>query len=84
MSLFQLGPLFAVALLLLLLLFTYVKGAVAMNRDHLGGQWKQLKEKVKERWSKLTDDELDVITGKNAQLFGKLPEKHGYAKRRSR
>jgi uncharacterized protein YjbJ (UPF0337 family) len=73
-----------VALLLLLLLFTYVKGAAAMSRDHLGGQWKQLKGKVKEQWSKLTDDELDVITGKNAQLLGKLPEKHGYAKRRSR
>jgi uncharacterized protein YjbJ (UPF0337 family) len=55
-----------------------------MNRDHLGGQWKQLKGKVKARWSKLTDDELGVITGKNDELIGKIAEKHGYAKRRSR
>jgi len=55
-----------------------------MNRDHLGGQWKQLKRKVKERWSKLTDDEIDIIAGKNDELIGKGPEEHSYAKRRSR
>ena len=32
-----------------------------MNSDQLEGKWKQLKGSVKEKWGKLTDDDLDVI-----------------------
>lgn len=28
-----------------------------MNKDEAGGNWKQFKGKVKEQWSKLTDEE---------------------------
>lgn len=41
---------------------------------------KNLKGKIREKWGKLTDDELDVIAGKRDQLIGKLPEKYGFAK----
>lgn len=51
-----------------------------MNRDQLEGNWKQLKGKVREKWGKLTSDELDVINGKRDQLLGKLQEKYGLAK----
>ena len=51
-----------------------------MNWDQVSGNWKQFKGMVKEKWGKLTDDDLDVISGKRDQLIGKLQEKYGIAK----
>ena len=51
-----------------------------MNRDRVQGQWKQIKGKVKERWGKLTDDDLDVIAGRREQLLGRIQERHGIAR----
>ena len=48
-----------------------------MSWDRIEGNWKQFKGKVKERWGKLTDDELDVIAGKKDQLSGKLQKAYG-------
>ena len=42
-----------------------------MNWDRVEGNWKQFKGNVKEKWGKLTDDQLDVIAGKRDQLSGK-------------
>ncbi|MGQ0636823.1 MAG: CsbD family protein [Planctomycetaceae bacterium] len=51
-----------------------------MNADTIAGNWKQLKGKVKERWARLTDDDLRFIEGKKDQLVGKLQERYGYAR----
>ena len=51
-----------------------------MNSDQLEGKWKQLKGSVKEKWGKLTDDDLDVIAGKHDQLLGKIQERYGITK----
>ncbi|EPI8975670.1 CsbD family protein [Escherichia albertii] len=51
-----------------------------MNKDEVGGNWKQLKGKVKEQWGKLTDDDMTVIEGKRDQLVGKIQERYGYQK----
>jgi uncharacterized protein YjbJ (UPF0337 family) len=51
-----------------------------MNSDQLEGKWKQLKGSVKEKWGKLTDDDLDVIAGKRDQLQGKIQERYGITK----
>lgn len=51
-----------------------------MNQDTLQGNWKQLKGKAKERWGKLTDDELDQVEGKRDQLAGKIQERYGKSK----
>lgn len=51
-----------------------------MNSDQLQGKWKQMKGSVKERWGKLTDDDVDIINGQNDQLVGKIQEKYGIAK----
>ena len=51
-----------------------------MNWDKISGQWKQYKGKAKEKWGKLTDDEIDVIQGKREQLVGKIQERYGIAK----
>jgi uncharacterized protein YjbJ (UPF0337 family) len=51
-----------------------------MNRDQIAGDWKQLTGKLKEKWGKLTDDDLTVIAGKRDQLAGRLQERYGYAR----
>jgi uncharacterized protein YjbJ (UPF0337 family) len=51
-----------------------------MNHDRIEGRWKQVKGKVKERWGKLTDDDIDVIAGKRDQLLGRIQQRHGIAK----
>ena len=43
-----------------------------MNWDRIECNWKQFKGNVKEKWGKLTDDQLDVIAGKRDQLVGKI------------
>jgi uncharacterized protein YjbJ (UPF0337 family) len=51
-----------------------------MNWDRVEGNWKQFKGKAKEKWGKLTDDDLTVIAGKRDQLAGVLQKRYGYAK----
>jgi uncharacterized protein YjbJ (UPF0337 family) len=51
-----------------------------MNEDTLKGNWKQLKGKVKERWGKLTDDDIDIVEGRSEQLAGILQERYGIAR----
>ena len=51
-----------------------------MNWDQIEGNWKQYTGKAKEKWGKLTDDDLIVIAGKRDVLEGKIQEHYGIAK----
>ena len=51
-----------------------------MNWDQIEGNWRQFKGKIKERWGKLTDDDLDVVAGKRDQFLGKIQERYGVTK----
>jgi uncharacterized protein YjbJ (UPF0337 family) len=51
-----------------------------MDWNRLEGNWKQFKGRAKEKWGRLTDDDLDVINGRQDQLEGKLQERYGLAK----
>ena len=51
-----------------------------MNWDRIQGMWKQSTGKIKEKWGKLTDDDLAQIDGRREQLVGKLQERYGWAK----
>jgi len=51
-----------------------------MNWDQIEGKWKQFSGKAKEKWGRLTDDDLTTISGKRDQLVGKLQERYGMAK----
>ena len=51
-----------------------------MDWNRVEGNWKQVKGSVKEKWGKLTDDDLIAINGKRDQLEGKLQERYGYNK----
>lgn len=51
-----------------------------MNWDRIEGNWKQFKGTARQKWGKLSDDELDQIEGNRERLAGKLQEKYGYTK----
>ena len=51
-----------------------------MNSDQIEGNWKQFRGKVKEKWGKLTDDDLTRIAGKKDQLVGMIQERYGIAR----
>ena len=51
-----------------------------MNSDQFEGKWKQLKGSVKQRWAKLTDDDVTALSGKKDELIGKLQERYGYTR----
>jgi uncharacterized protein YjbJ (UPF0337 family) len=49
-----------------------------MNQDIAEGKWKQVKGSMKTWWGKLTDDDVEQISGNWEKLVGKLQEKYGY------
>jgi len=51
-----------------------------MNWDQIEGKWKELQGGVKEKWGKITDDELTEIGGKRDKLAGIIQTKYGIAK----
>jgi uncharacterized protein YjbJ (UPF0337 family) len=51
-----------------------------MDWNRIEGNWKQTAGKIKEKWGKLTDDDLTQISGKREQFEGKIQERYGLAK----
>ncbi len=49
-----------------------------MNTQIFEGKWKQMRGQAKEWWGKLTDDDLEKVSGKFDKLMGLLQEKYGY------
>jgi uncharacterized protein YjbJ (UPF0337 family) len=51
-----------------------------MNWDQIQGSWKQMKGKAKDRWGKLTDDDLMRLEGNRDKLVGTVQERYGVAR----
>jgi uncharacterized protein YjbJ (UPF0337 family) len=51
-----------------------------MGWDEIELSWNELKGEVKRQWSKLTDEDVELIKGKYAELLGLLQERYGHAK----
>jgi uncharacterized protein YjbJ (UPF0337 family) len=51
-----------------------------MNWNVIEGNWKQTQGKVKEKWGKLTHDDLTRINGQREQLEGLIQQRYGIAK----
>ena len=54
-----------------------------MQGDIFAGKWHQFKGKIKEKWGKLTDDDLTRINGNREKLLGSLQERYGWEKKRA-
>jgi uncharacterized protein YjbJ (UPF0337 family) len=48
-----------------------------MNWDRISGNWLQWKGRVRERWGRLTDDQLDMVAGRREVLAGRIQEVYG-------
>ena len=48
--------------------------------DELQGNWKQFKGSIKEKWNRLTDDDLEAMEGRKDRIVGKIQERYGEAK----
>lgn len=46
-------------------------------------KWHQFRDRVKERWSKINDRELDQIRSRVEQLIDLLQEKYGYTRQQA-
>jgi uncharacterized protein YjbJ (UPF0337 family) len=51
-----------------------------MNWEQVQGQMKQVGGKLKEKWAKLTDDDLLLLKGKKEVFLGRLQERSGLVK----
>lgn len=48
------------------------------NQDILRGKWPELKGRIKQQWSKLTDDDVTLLSGNPAELASLLRQRYGY------
>ncbi len=51
-----------------------------MNKDDLKGKWKQVQGEAKQKWGKLTDDDVTQVEGSRDKLVGKIQERYGKTK----
>jgi uncharacterized protein YjbJ (UPF0337 family) len=51
-----------------------------MDWDDIERNWSELKGEVKHQWSKLTDEDVEFVKGKYAELLCLLQERYGHAK----
>ena len=57
---------------------------VAHNKNIMVGKWEQIKSRVKQRWGRLTDDQLNRISGNHDELAGLIRERYGYTHKKAR
>jgi uncharacterized protein YjbJ (UPF0337 family) len=54
------------------------------NRNILAGMWKQVAGKAKEKWARLTQDEILKTEGRAEQLAGLVQERYGKTQAQAR
>jgi uncharacterized protein YjbJ (UPF0337 family) len=54
-----------------------------MNKEILRGKWNQVKGEVRNRWGKLTDDDVAQIQGDVEKMIGKIQERYGYSRQQA-
>ena len=54
-----------------------------MDWNQVEGKWNEVKGQVKDRWGKLSDDDLTRVDGKKDKLVGLLQQNYGLAKERA-
>lgn len=54
-----------------------------MNWDQVEGKFDQYKGKIREKWGKLTDNDVTTLKGKRDKLSGVIQEKYGLKKEKA-
>ena len=50
-----------------------------MDWDRIEKDWQHVKQKIKGKWERLSDDDLDAINGRRERLEDKIHEHYGFA-----
>ena len=50
---------------------------MGMNWNQIEENWRQLSDKAREQWARLTDEDLDSVAGDREELAGKIQERYG-------
>jgi len=50
---------------------------IRMNTLSMKGNWNVIKGKMKQKWAKLTDDDLQFVEGKEDELLGRIQKRTG-------
>lgn len=50
-----------------------------MMWNQIQEKWHQVRERIRQQWGRLTDDDLDTIAGRRDQLIGILQKRYGAA-----
>src|SRR5205085_1320584 len=58
-------------------------GVSIMNWDRVEGNWKQLKGAVKEKWGKLTEDDLAASAGHRDVLADRIEDRYGFRREKA-
>ena len=48
-----------------------------MDKLEIKGDWNITKGKLKQKWAKLTDDDLQYVKGKSDELLGRIQKRTG-------
>jgi uncharacterized protein YjbJ (UPF0337 family) len=48
-----------------------------MNNLQIKGNWNVAKGKLKQKWAKLTDDDLQYVEGREDELLGRIQKRTG-------
>jgi len=51
-----------------------------MEKLQIKGEWNIIKGNLKQKWAKLTDDDLKFIEGKQDELLGRIQKRTGESK----
>jgi uncharacterized protein YjbJ (UPF0337 family) len=51
-----------------------------MDWERISGNWAHWRGRVRERWGRLTNDELDRVAGRRDQLVGRIQSAYGIAR----
>lgn len=54
-----------------------------MNKEIIKGRWNEIKGKVKQKWGKVTDDDVMRMRGTYEELAGTLQKRYGYQKEKA-
>jgi len=50
-----------------------------MDWHQIEGNWRKVKRKIKEKWGKLSDDDLNAIDGQRDLLEDRILKRYGFA-----
>jgi uncharacterized protein YjbJ (UPF0337 family) len=51
-----------------------------MTKLEIKGDWNIIKGQLKQKWAKLTDDDLQYIDGKQEELLGRIQKRTGQSR----